>query len=502
MSFALTIVASYDPMYLRIAEHLVRRDIASGHHAVVLDTSTIASVPAETYHRGALNVFGIRHPGYDIAQRMKALGAEYANARQILQGIPNVSLTVSQLEQLDIAIESALITYYRTDRPNRKVKRIGRTARALEAEGLAVFGVVNHMMYQRPFALMNVANGRFPGQKMAFLAAESHDVPTFHFEKGETPAGAYVQPYAPQNRLVSQAAVETVLAGVPSQQVIETAETWMARRAPASKSSNASSNEYSANWVNRVPSGIVGRTLSVQDERLIVGFFTSSQDEFMFLGPEWQLHAWESQAQAFDTLMTYFESLGAICYLRIHPNLATKAHECFVRERREMKHLAERHPNLIVIDHDVPVSSYALLDHSDAVVVWDSTIGLEASARGIPVWTCAASRYGEIADVREVFGPDKVTDELMHLYDVDVYGAQKYIAYLVMRDQQLNMALPGWEPWDQARPPMALAIAGLMVAGGNPSVRDAVQSTVDVWRHRKLTFNWASLKTRFGRQKR
>jgi hypothetical protein len=488
MTYALTIVASYDPAYLRIAESLVLEDIRLGHIALVLDTSSISPVPAESFHRPTLHAFGLRHPGHDIAKRMTSLGAEYLDVREVLKEAPALQLTETHVDLLNIAVESALITYYRTDRPNRRIRRVRRIAEALFREGEQIYSALRFLLTSRQVVRMNVANGRFPAQKMAFLAAQECAVSTVHFEKGETPSGAYLQPYAPQNRLVSQGSVADVLAGLSQREIVETADIWLARRAP----STASSNEFSANWVNTVPYAVAHRPAS----QMAVGFFTSSQDEFLFLGPEWQLHRWESQFEAFDALLTYFEKLGALCYLRVHPNLATKAHECFVRERADLRLLAEKHPNLIVITHDNPVSSYALLDVSDAVVVWDSTIGLEASARGIPVWTCAASRYGEVADVREVFGADELTAKKMSPWKVDSFGAKKFIAYLVKRDREVDLSRPGWETWDVSRPPRAVALAALLVSGGNPSIRDAIAATVDVWRHRSREFNRASLRAK------
>ncbi len=488
MKYALTIVASYDPAYLRIVESLVLADIAAGKRSLVLDTSVISPVPAESYHRPTLRLFGLAHPGHDLAQRMNAIGAECLDVRDVLKDAPLLTLTREQEDLLSIAVESALITYYRTDKPNRSVRRVARVAKQLAAEGQKVYSAIHYLLTTRDVEIVNVANGRFPAQKMAFVAAQVNGVATVHFEKGETPSGAYVQPYAPQNRLMSQKAVDAVLKGMSQKEVIGVAHNWLARRAPSA----SSSNEFSANWVNTLPEQLAHRPA----DRQVVGFFTSSQDEFLFLGPEWQLHEWSSQFEAFDALVTYFEQQGALCYLRIHPNLATKAHDCFVRERADLQRLANKHPDLIVVSHDNPVSSYALLDVSDAVVVWDSTIGLEASARGIPVWTCAASRYGEVADVREVFGLDQVTAKMLARWKVNSYGAEKYIAYLVKRDRQMDMTRQGWETWDTARRPLAVSLAALLVSGGNPSIRDALSATFDVWRHRSRQFNQASLKAK------
>jgi hypothetical protein len=488
MTYALTIVASYDPGYLRIAECLVLADIEAGHRALVLDTSAISPVPAESFHRQTLHFFGMEHPGHELAQRLEGLGAEYLDVREVLEYAPALNLPARKAEQLKIAVESALITYFRTDKPNRRIRRVAKIAGELYREGQQIYSALHFLLKQRDVVSVNIANGRFPAQKMAQLAAEAANVPTIHFEKGETPSGAYVQPYAPQNRLMSQGAVDDVLSGLTKHQIVETADNWLARRAP----STSSSNEFSANWVDTVPETLLHRPQS----QMTVGFFTSSQDEFLFLGPEWQLHTWESQFQAFDQLLTYFEERGALCYLRVHPNLATKAHECFLRERADLRLLADRHPDLIVISHDNPISSYALLDVSNAVVVWDSTIGLEASARGIPVWTCAASRYGEVADIREVFGSEDLIAKKMTPWKVNSLGAKKFIAYLVKRDRHVDLARPGWETWDVHNPPRAVRLAALLVSGGNPSVRDALVATVDVWRHRSCKFNRASLRAK------
>lgn len=485
MTLALTLVASYDPTYLRITDHLVRRDITAGRTPVVLDITPTSPAPVESYHRRTLHLFGVAHPGHDLAERMAELGVQYLDVRTVLASAPEKSLTDAQQEQLDIAIESALITYYRTDIPRRSVRRIGKLAHALAHEGREVFSAVSHVLAQREFEVVNLPNGRFPAQKMAMLAAVGAGVSTIHYEKGETPAGAYVQPYAPQNRLVSQAAVADVLAGMTDAQIEKVADEWLARRAPSATSSNS----YSANWVDQLPAALRDRPAGQK----LIGFFTSSQDEFLFLGKEWHLHEWESQFDAFDRLLTYYESQGALCYLRIHPNLATKAHDCFLRERADLDKLAARHPNLVVIAHDEPVSSYALVASSDGVVVWYSTLGLEANARGIPVWTCAVSRYGEVADIREVFSTNDITDEMLTPWRVDTLGAKKYIAYLVLRDEQMDMTLPSWEPWAGQKRPVALTPAAVLVSGGNPSIRDAITATIDTWRHRNSSFNRASI---------
>ena len=230
------------------------------------------------------------------------------------------------------------------------------------------------------------------------------------------------------------------------------------------------------------------------DERKTIGFFTSSQDEFEFAGPEWERHEWTDQYEAFHAMLNRFEKLGYACYLRVHPNLATKAQDLFVRERAGVRWLAERHPHLTVIWHDEPANTYSLLDVSDAVVVWGSTVGLEASARGLPVWTMATSRYGLTADVREVLSQDQLDHTGVELWDVDAHAAMRYVAYLVLRDEPMNPNFRSWVPWDGTKRPFGVRLAAALAAGGIPTPIEAVRSQFDVYRHRRLRSNLQHLR--------
>lgn len=490
MPTAVIMVSGYDPGYLTIFEHLVRAELAAENTVVVLDVSCLIPTPVDSYHRGVLRLFGINYPGHDIEARMRALGAIYIRADTLPGHNDVVPLVAAHEELLAISVQSALITFFRTDRPDQSKRFVQRITRQLHEEGRAIYQACRTLCEQYPdISVAYLPNGRFPHQKMATLAFQDLGIQELHIEKGEGPGRAYVQEYAPQDRLRSQAGVNTVLAGLSSQQIDEIADVWLAKRAPAKDSRN----EFSALWSATLPPVIVERK---RDEKKIVGFFTSSQDEFQFLGPEWQLHEWIDQFAAFDLIMTRFEDAGYACYLRVHPNLATKAHECFLREREGIRQLARQHPNLIVIWHDDPSNTYTLLEASDAVVVWDSTVGLEASARGLPVWTTATSRYGLVADVRELLSTADVNAVGVDPWQVDAHRAKRFIAYLVLRDQDLAADSAPWTAWDTSHPPLGVKLAAIAVSGGLPRLTASVWSLLDVYRHRRPKANLRALARR------
>jgi hypothetical protein len=486
----MVVLAGYDPGYLRISEHQVVSEMARGRRPLVIDVTPIGVAPVDSFDRAVLKAFGHDYPGKNLKDRLEYLGAEVRSITEFIDNQSESELSDLAEAELSIAVQSALITYFRTDKPNRTKRIVSRTAQGLEREGRVVYRALTRALREYPDAdTLYVPNGRFPNQKMAAIAGQDSSVSLLHFEKGETPNGTYIQHYAPQNRLASQGAVDSVLTGLSQEVIDEIAAEWLSRRAP----SKESRNEFAALWQDDAPSKL---TAWGAEGRSIVGFFTSSQDEFQFLGPEWQLHDWEDQFIAFDRVLTEFERRGFAAYLRVHPNLATKAHDCFVRERDGIRWLASKHPQLLVIWHDDFANTYSLLDSTDAVVVWDSTVGLEASARGIPVWTTATSRYGLIADVRELLSFGDVEHDGVETWEVNSHAAKRFIAYLVRRDQQMSEKYESWISWDMGHPPLGVKIAAALVSGGTPHRSQALKSILDVYRHRSMKSNLKHLRGR------
>lgn len=184
---------------------------------------------------------------------LELAGATYIDARTVSLQPPASELESDDRQILEIAIQPALITYYRTDTPNLKIRRISPTRGRLRAEGKRACETVKTILSQGEFVATYIPNGRFPSQKMAELA----------------------------------------------------------QREPSKEARNT----FTASWTDQLPPALVAQ----MPEKKIAGVFTSSQDEFHFLGPEWHLHSWESKLEAFDTVLSHFEADGYLCNLRIQP---------------------------------------------------------------------------------------------------------------------------------------------------------------------------------------
>lgn len=127
------------------------------------------------------------------------------------------------------------------------------------------------------------------------------------------------------------------------------------------------------------------------DKQNIV-FFSSSEDEFVAIDKEWEdLKYTPTQIGGVRKIVDALRgtSNGYHVYLRIHPNLANVTFSYHT----DLYSLEREYPNITVIPPDSPVSTYALIDQADKVVVFGSTVGIEAVYWGKPVILVGPTYY-------------------------------------------------------------------------------------------------------------
>jgi hypothetical protein len=70
-------IPGYDPDYLRVYEHLVRRSVREGKTPVVLVATRTAATPVDGFHRRVLQFFGTPFPGQDLQKRLEEARASF-----------------------------------------------------------------------------------------------------------------------------------------------------------------------------------------------------------------------------------------------------------------------------------------------------------------------------------------------------------------------------------------------------------------------------------------
>lgn len=127
----------------------------------------------------------------------------------------------------------------------------------------------------------------------------------------------------------------------------------------------------------------------------IITFFNSSIDEFAAV-PGWEnyIYLFEDETKAIEEIcLHYINDSNKIFVLRIHPNLK------FIdnTQNRDLLRLKTL-KNLIIIEAHSPIRSYSLLDTSDKIITFGSTIGVEACYYEKPV-ICLGLSFYEHLDV-------------------------------------------------------------------------------------------------------
>jgi hypothetical protein len=125
--------------------------------------------------------------------------------------------------------------------------------------------------------------------------------------------------------------------------------------------------------------------------------FNSSEDEFVAVGDEYARKAMFS-----DQFVGINEILNLVrhhkdlhIYVRVHPaqkNVQYKYHQ-------ELYQLPSKYPNVTVIHAADKVSSYTLIEHAEKIIVFGSTIGIEAAYWNKPVILLAGALYYYLNDV-------------------------------------------------------------------------------------------------------
>lgn len=141
--------------------------------------------------------------------------------------------------------------------------------------------------------------------------------------------------------------------------------------------------DISSKWFNERIAGIGQKFTALQDESFErnrtftkqIVFFHSSEDELFTtdLGS----NTWTDQITFLQELVNELHSYPDVNLLiRLHPNLKYKSS----REIRRWSKFADSisSPNVTLLKQDSPINSYDILKHSDVVITFGSTIGVEA----------------------------------------------------------------------------------------------------------------------------
>ena len=467
MSKALILLDAQDETWLQIAESIVGDLIDQGEvekNIYIWPIFNDLASPTSKYRSWILNIFNLPDPfSLEVVRaRFEAMGVN------IVMGESDIYPERFDDHLLETAlsesVDSALITLLRSAIP-RNDRRTLRLQEKLRQSGYKTFFKACQMIKTFGIREIYIPGWRFPHQKLPALAAAQFCLKVHFFEIGFSRKKYFLAEFPTFDRKQNQLRAEVVTKNMTSTELSQSVERWFTSRQPKAADGT---NAYSANWDSR---------LKIDTSSSSVAVFTSSQDEFLSLGPDWMGQAWKDQWEFFHEVLSRYELKDGEIFLRVHPNIKNKSIAEYIREVERILVLSMRHANLRVIWHWNPLSSYTLLSATGMVVVWNSTVGLEASAMGKKVISGAKSYYGDISDVLQAFTPESLKTSIDSKHQPNKIGAMRYLSYISEhRDRLLRGDLRPWDIKVAGIKRLIYRLAEILGSGAFPTTFDSISS--------------------------
>jgi len=343
-----------------------------------------------------------------------ALGVEYVDGAKIRP--TQTDFTAEESQKMGIAIKSTIISGYLRGIRLRTRPRLleAYLNKRLTSQSQKVFSMSTKLIREFSASKVFVTNGRWSAQHATYLAARREGAKPFFFEASSANRTNYLTDYRTQDRIKKQGhALEAT-------RVLQDSE--IQARSNDVLAKNKGDNMYGSLWEESK------NTWKGPRDSLAL-FATSSQDETVSLDLNWNEASWGNQYEAFLAIWGKLKLQNLTPVLRIHPNLLNKRPSAARREIKEIRRFESENPEFYILWPASPVSTYDLISYSDVVVVENSTVGLEASAEGLPVICSNSCAYDIIADVITVHGSEDLDKIDSMSKTPDPLGAQRYIAF-------------------------------------------------------------------------
>ncbi|MBK5276976.1 MAG: hypothetical protein JJE30_18270 [Desulfuromonadales bacterium] len=243
------------------------------------------------------------------------------------------------------------------------------------------FSLLNHIRAEHPHTLI-VFNGRYAQLRPALSAARLLEVETCVHERASV-----------LDRFSLSINTTTHDLGAMQQEMLRISKTSELDESEKQKLAFEWYEERRGNvtqgWESYTAHQQWGHLPELATDRLNLVIFISSEDELEAF-EEWRNPYYPDQNEGIELLLSDARLAGKFkIFVREHPNLQGIDNS----QTRRIRNLAERYPDFQLISAESPVSTYSLLDQSDVVLTFGSTVGIEAVYKGKPSFLIGRAYY-------------------------------------------------------------------------------------------------------------
>lgn len=312
--------------------------------------------------------------------------------RQRPQKISELSALTYKGAALGMGAASSLISRVGESEPDldRWRKRVNRY---LNAAALVYESALALLLLHKPKMVL-IYNGRFSSAKAVAEAARALSIPCRFHERGANYERYELFDRPPHDFAYLRECIASAWA-----------KARLMDKALASSYFERRRDGDGIGWLSHTDAQQRGYTVKASARRRVV-YFSSSDDEFAAVGDLIAHPLFDTQFEALDFLLAWVaQQRDTELVVRVHPHMRHKS----AKARTGWDDL--RAPNLLIVPSDSKVDSYALVDTADVVVVFESTMGVEASYWGKPVIILDDALYRGLGCVYE----PKTVEELESL---------------------------------------------------------------------------------------
>lgn len=418
----------------------------------ILDVSDFSYPKFHSPKNWILKRYGLSSPNLSLEDARRRYSVQTLTRPKKNQ-LPQAPLCPDEEDELEKSIDGLLMSLFGDFRPQRHglLYRVIRK-KVREATRLLFHSFYEHILSDPPNEIV-IPNGRFPYQRALALVAKRMGIDVAFYERGFRPdSGVFLGKHMTTDRLTWQGLAKGRL-GKSDEDLRSVSKKWLFSR----KQPGSLDNEFSVMWTHDATQD---ELFGHPSQEYAAAFFTSSQDEFLAM-EDWQGFGWSDQYEAF---VEFASNVEGRTVLRIHPNFVNKSFGNALDEIRRIFWMRKRLPELEIIWPFSPLSSYELLERSNRVVVFGSTIGLEASASGKSVWNAGSSMYDVVGDVRNFFPKTSYPADYFQVWEVDANRSWAIIDAQIEADIPIADGL--LQPrWDSQSIPFLIRLINLTSSG-------------------------------------
>lgn len=386
--------------------------------------------------RGALNTAA---PTSDISAKLQFnaewvadMTAQFAPALSELKSVADFSnLRIGKVNPGPaIANEFVTITKSRNSSPAKNLSLI----RAMLQSYLEVFSATQLFIFQKSIEKLFLFNGRFLHERAAWDAGKICNIHVLIFET--TRDNLHIRHQGFHDRVNNQRLMLEHWNALTASEIdrVKVSDQWFANLRGAK-------NPFSTDNFQ-----------SAEIQKPYILYFSNSDDEAVGFWEHWSQHL-GTQVECVKELIRIIDAQNEFyLVIRLHPNLATKP----MSDQAEWLDLPNSE-KVRVINPSDPISSYSLIQGSQAVITFGSTIGIEAAYMSKPVMVLADCKYDELGfafkptsweAVKQWIGNSKLVTEY-ELYEKKTLS--RIFGFFVFtggrRFKYANLEEIGWGAW-------------------------------------------------------